>query len=237
NPADVFADENENVFVADWENQRIQFWKKNAKTGETVAGNGTRGSALNEFSYPSRVLLDSKKNIIVADTQNERITRWPSTFDPKTSAGTIMAGGNGEGINPYQLNNPLGLYYDEPNETFYISNHDSHSITQWVIGDYEPRNIYAGIPGRYGNSSAQLFYPEGITLDQYGNLYIADCQNHRIQMFCPDSVSGITIAGTGKFGNSSHELGYPADVAFDSQLNLYVSDTFNSRIQKFERIQ
>ncbi|CAF0996033.1 unnamed protein product [Rotaria sordida] len=237
NPVDVFADENENVFVADWSNQRIQFWKKNAKSGRTVAGNGTRGSALNEFSYPSRVLLDSKKNIIVADTQNERITRWPSTFDPRTSVGTIMAGGNGAGLNPDQLNNPFGLYYDEPNQIFYISNHDSHSITQWFIGDYEPHNIYAGIPGRFGNSSAQLFYPEGITLDSYGNLYVADCQNNRIQMFCPNSVFGITIAGNGQSGNSSYELSFPGDVAFDSELNLYVSDTFNNRIQKFQRIQ
>ncbi|CAF3949962.1 unnamed protein product [Rotaria magnacalcarata] len=207
NPVDVVADENENVLVADWNNQRIQFWKKDAKIGETIAGNGSKGEALNEFSYPSRVLFDSKKNIIVADTQNQRITRWPPTYDPKTSTGTIMAGGNGGGLNPYQLNNPFA------------------------------RNIYAGIPGRYGNSSAQLFYPEGITLDKYGNLYIADCQNHRIQMFCPNAIFGITIAGTGQPGNSSHELSYPGDVAFDAELNLYVTDTFNSRIQKFERVK
>ncbi|CAF3729751.1 unnamed protein product [Rotaria sp. Silwood1] len=237
NPVDAFADENENVFVADWNNQRIQFWKKDAKTGKTMAGNSSRGEALNEFSYPSAVLLDSKKNIIVADTQNQRVTRWPSTYDPKTSAGTIIAGGNGGGLNPYQLNNPFSLYYDEPNQIFYISNHDSHSITQWFIGDYEPRYIYAGIPGRYGNSSAQLFYPEGVTLDKYGNLYVADCQNNRIQMFCPNSVFGITIAGTGQSGNGTNELSYPSDVAFDSELNLYVSDTFNNRIQKFQRVQ
>ena len=90
-PADVFADENENVFVADWSNHRIQFWEKNAKSGKTVAGNGTRGSALNQFSYPSRVLLDAEKNLIVADTQNERITKWSPPFDPKKSVGTIMA--------------------------------------------------------------------------------------------------------------------------------------------------
>jgi sugar lactone lactonase YvrE len=40
-PKDVFADENENVYVADWSNQRIQFWGKNAKNGKMVAGNGT----------------------------------------------------------------------------------------------------------------------------------------------------------------------------------------------------
>jgi hypothetical protein len=90
-PVDIFADENENVFIADLSNQRIQVWGKNAKSGKTVAGNGKAGTALNEFKYPTRVLLDSKKNIIVADSQNERITRWPPTYDPRTSIGTIIA--------------------------------------------------------------------------------------------------------------------------------------------------
>ncbi|CAF2873411.1 unnamed protein product [Rotaria sp. Silwood2] len=209
-PADVFADENENIFIADWGNQRIQYWEKDAKFGKTIAGNGSQGSALNEFSFPSTVFFDSKKNII---------------------------GGNGAGLNPYQLNGPTGLYYDEQNQILYISNEQSHSITQWVLGSYEPRNIYAGIPGRPGNSAAQLFYPEGITMDKYGNLYVADTSNHRIQMFCPNAIQGITIAGTGQLGNSSIELSYPGDIAFDSELNLYVSDRYNSRIQKFRRTQ
>jgi len=61
--------------------------------------------------------------------------------------------------------------------------------------------------------------------------------NHRIQMFCPNAVFGITIAGTGQLGNASNEFYYPHDVAFDSEMNLYVTDTYNERIQKFERIQ
>ncbi len=90
-PKSVFADENENIVIADWNNQRIQFWEKDAKSGKMVAGNGARGSALNEFSYPSIVLSDSKKNVIVADFQNERVTNWSSTYDPKTSVGAIIA--------------------------------------------------------------------------------------------------------------------------------------------------
>lgn len=125
---------------------------------------------------------------------------------------------------------------DEANQILYISNEESHSVTQWIIGDYENRNIYAGIPGRPGNTSAQLFYPQGIVLDLYGNLYVTDCSNNRIQMFCPDSVFGITVAGTGQPGNQTNELKYPRDIAFDAEMNLYVSDTFNNRIQKFARI-
>ncbi len=119
----------------------------------------------------------------------------------------------------------------------YIANELSNSVTQWSLEPYGTKSIYAGIPGRPGNSAAQLFSPEGITLDKYGNLYITDCQNHRIQMFCPGSVYGITIAGVGQIGNGSSELYYPRDVAFDSEMNLYVTDTYNYRVQKFERIQ
>ena len=110
-------------------------------------------------------------------------------------------------------------------------------IIQWFIGDYEPHNVYAGIPNRPGNSSAQLNQPQGVTMDKYGNLYIVDCDNHRIQLFCPDAVFGFTIAGTGSSGKTSSELSYPRGVALDADLNLYVTDTYNQRIQKFERIQ
>jgi DNA-binding beta-propeller fold protein YncE len=119
----------------------------------------------------------------------------------------------------------------------YISNEESHSVTQWDMESYGGRYIYAGIPGRPGNSSAQLNSPQGILFDQYGNLYVTDCMNNRVQMFCPNAVFGITIAGTGQIGNNTNELHFPRDVAFDSDLNLYVTDTYNFRIQKFERIQ
>lgn len=90
-PREIFADENETVFVADTGNQRIQSWRKNAKTGQTAAGNGRAGAALNEFQRPYRVVLDSKKNVVVADLDNQRIIKWPSTYDPRTSQGTIIA--------------------------------------------------------------------------------------------------------------------------------------------------
>jgi sugar lactone lactonase YvrE len=119
----------------------------------------------------------------------------------------------------------------------YIANEESSSVTQWELVPYGTISVYAGIPGRYGSSAAELFYPGGITLDKYGNLYIADIDNQRIQMFCPNSVYGITIAGNGQLGNRSDEFYFPDDVALDADLNLYVSDSYNNRIQKFERIQ
>ncbi|CAF4691494.1 unnamed protein product, partial [Rotaria magnacalcarata] len=69
------------------------------------------------------------------------------------------------------------------------------------------RSIYADISGWPGNSSAQLFVPY-----------------HRIQMFCPNSIFGITVADTDQSGNNSNALRSPQHVAFGVQMTLYVSD-------------
>ncbi|CAF3380856.1 unnamed protein product [Rotaria socialis] len=79
--------------------------------------------------------------------------------------------------------------------------------------------------------SAQLFYLQGLILDNYGNSYVANSSNHWIQMFCPGAVFGITIAGTGQAGQGDSELKFPYDVAFDSEMNLYVANTWNNHIQ------
>jgi len=89
-PRDVFADEHENVYIADWGNQRVQFWQKDAKSGQTVAGNGIDGRSLTEVSYPIGVSVDSKNNVIVAEYQNQRITQWAQPYSRQTSAGTVI---------------------------------------------------------------------------------------------------------------------------------------------------
>ncbi|CAF4408868.1 unnamed protein product, partial [Adineta steineri] len=34
-----------------------------------------------------------------------------------------------------------------------------------------------------GSTATQLYYPLAISFDSYGNIYVADQYNHRIQMF------------------------------------------------------
>lgn len=127
----------------------------------------------------------------------------------------------------------MGLFYHEDNQTFYISNQESHSIVEWINGHSSARQVVAGIPGSSGPNSTQLNNPKGILLDQDQNLYVADSKNNRIQRFCLYSSKGITIAGEGAHGT---QLNSPSDIAFDAAYNLYVVDTNNSRIERFERI-
>lgn len=95
---------------------------------------------------------------------------------------------------------------------------------------------YAGDAG--AAASAQLNYPQGIAVDATGNVFIADCFNHRVRKVTPDGVIS-TVAGTGTAGNTgdgaaatSATLRNPCGVAVDSAGNVYIGDTRNHAVRK-----
>ena len=76
--------------------------------------------------------------------------------------------------------------------------------------------------------------PAGITLDQEGNVYVADTGNNRIQVF---SSNGTFITKWGdvtkwrEYGNGNFTMRSPQGIAVDSSSgNVYVDDTGNSYI-------
>ena len=158
------------------------------------------------------------------------------SYAPGASSGTVVAGGNGQGRNNTQLYNPIRVYFDSLSNSLVITNHASHSIVRWALGDNH-WTLLAGDPaGVVGSNSTQLRFPMDVTFDPMGNMYVADKDNHRIQLFMVGQSEGITIAGiTNVFGNSSTLLYQPWSVKLDNQLNLYVADSRNHRIQKFVR--
>lgn len=151
------------------------------------------------------------------------------------SNGTLIIGGQGAGLNITQLYSPVGMYFDSITNNLYICNYGGHHIVRWQLGA-SYWTLVAGTPGVFGSSSTLLSYPNGITLDSMGNLYVADSANHRIQLFLAGQNVSTTIAGiSGSPGSSAVQLNNPFSVRLDSQLNLYVTDLSNNRIQKFVR--
>ena len=232
-PSAIYVDENQNLFIADTNNHRVQKWEKDSTSGTTVAGQtGTPGSDIDELHSPQALWVDSKQNLYIADLINHRIVMWSSEKP------VVVAGGNGQGNVQNQLNDPVGLYFDELNNVLYISNYLGNSITKWKIGDTQGTFIH-GTAGQNGTSSTQFDRPSTVALDKNGNIYIADTYNHRVQLFCNDeSNEGKTIAGiTAQSGNNNIQLNFPHDLALDTEtFDLYVADSNNNRIQKFSFI-
>ncbi len=110
-PSAIALDKSENVYVADWLNNRIQYFPKGSNsqtTAFTIGGNGN--SSGTQLSAPAGVFVDSKGFIYVADYGNNRVQRFPP-YNNVQSAGVTVAGLQFLGDTDV-LKNPGGVYVD-----------------------------------------------------------------------------------------------------------------------------
>ena len=150
------------------------------------------------------------------------------------TSGTVVAGDNGAGTSNNQLFNPRGLYYCARSNSLVIANSDANNIVRWVLGASSWALVAGSSSGLSGNTSSLLNAPHDVALDSMGNLYVADENNQRIQLFLPGQLNGTTIAGvTGMSGSTFRLFHGPCALVIDNQFNLYVADIYNHRIQKF----
>lgn len=91
NPLGLCFGPSNTLYIADYQNNRVQKWIVGAAAATMVAGNtnGTIGSGMNDFHYPADVILDTNGNVIVSDRYNCRVQLWaPGALTGKTIAGT-----------------------------------------------------------------------------------------------------------------------------------------------------
>ena len=81
---------------------------------------------------------------------------------------------------------------------------------------------YAGDGGAATNAS--LNGPWGVTVDSFGNLYVADHSNNRVRRVDSNGVI-TTVAGS---------LNFPVGVALDASGDLYLADTGSSRVRRLD---
>ncbi|MEM2900360.1 MAG: NHL repeat-containing protein, partial [Thermoplasmata archaeon] len=90
-----------------------------------------------------------------------------------------------------------------------------------------------GTAGQSGLGVNFLGGPRGIAVDANSNLYIADRDNHRIQVFNTTYDYVFTIGVNGTSGMDNEHLNKPYGVGVDSSGYIYVADSNNHRIQIF----
>lgn len=84
--------------------------------------------------------------------------------------------------------------------------------------------------GQKGLRPGAFNHPNGIALDEKGNMYITEWRNNRVQKFSPE---GEFLFAFGSAGSGRGEFKNPSGIAVDSKDFIYVADANNGRIQVF----
>jgi sugar lactone lactonase YvrE len=165
------------LYLSDTEKHEVRRYGADDRHGTVVAGGRGQGSRLNQLNHPTYVFVGPDEGVYVSDTWNDRVVKW----DKGASEGVIVAGGKGKGQARTQLDCPSGLVVDQFG-TVYVVDHWNHRVMRWYKGASRGE-IIAGGKHIAGDGANQLNEPEGLAFDLYGNLYVADSNNHRIQRF------------------------------------------------------
>lgn len=254
-PTFVSCDTIGNVYIGDGNNFRIR--KVDVITGiiSTYTGNGIHGySPDGTLTTAARLLggpitIDNH-NLVYQGDQTHPDTSFIRNTDPTgtliTVAGTApfyYSGDNGPataaticvGLQMCTDRHRNLYFVDDLNKAVRRINFATGIITR-VAGTAD--TIGSPYSGEGGPATNAHINPEGIAIDDTGNIYIADALNHRIEKI--DTYGIIrTIAGIGTAGFSgdngpaiSAKFNAPRNLALDDCNDLVVADFNNKRVRK-----
>lgn len=213
-PTGVTVDVDENVYVVDSGNNRIQ---KFTSGGTFLTKWNAADSPFGSFNMPLAIGAGSVGSIFVADSGNHSIEKFNST-----GAFISLFGGLGSGGG--QFNNPTNVATDL-NGNIYVCDRFNNRIQK-----FSSNGAFITLWGSPGSDNSQFSSPFGIAVDTVGNVYVADSGNSRVQKF---TSNGTFIIKWGNLGTSDGQFNNPTGIAVDLNGNVYLADTGNNRIQQF----
>ena len=156
--------------------------------------------------------------------------------------------GSGKDATQVIIEGPMGIGEDREGNLF-VSDREGKLV--WKFEKSGRAIVIAGTgrvtapgglpPGRSPAQDLDLAMPEGLVVDQNGDILLADSYNHVILRI--DRAGNATrFAGTGERGRGGEgikaidsALSFPVDVRRDSKGNVFIADLRNNRIRKITR--
>ncbi|CAF3926842.1 unnamed protein product, partial [Adineta steineri] len=206
-PHALFIDNNNNLYVANHERDKIVRWLKGHNESKDIV------SA--KLSEHSRLFVTTNGDIYF-ETENPKGQIYKWTESPQSC--TCVA----------NFGEPCRGLFIDINNTIYCSVHDKIKVISTSLNN--SCNTLTTAAGE--DSSRSLLYklkdPHGIFIDINLNIYLAEAGNGRIQLFSSGQENGATVAGCGFPQNL--DLNNPTDVILDADGNLYIAERGQNRI-------
>jgi trimeric autotransporter adhesin len=252
-PAGLCVDDSDNIFIADFNNNRVREVVNATGFIYTIAGNGIEGivgdggpATAAEIDHPHQTACDNHGDVYISDENNNKIRKVVlSTGVISTVVGTGRPGYAGDGgpAITAELNSPKCIFLDD-SDNMYIADWLNNRIRKVsVLTGFISTVAGNGMPGFDGDNgpatAAELNDPYRVALDSSGNMFIADGSDNRVRWVNKTTHTINTLAGNGESGfwgdggpAQDAELDYPPGVAVNKAGNVFIADLRNNRIRE-----
>ena len=198
-------------------------WQQN---GETIAGGNGKGDKLNQLSNPEGIYIDNKEQCIyVADRDNHRIVKWK--LNGESDDGEIVAGGNGQGDQIDQLNDPTDVILDEKERSLIVCDRGNRRVVRWPLEN----------PNGNKEILIENILCYGLMMNANGDLFVTDHWRDAVKVWRKGEIGkggeGTIVAGGNGRGNKLNQLNEPTYIFIDREETIYVSNYKNNRVMKW----